>query len=91
MRCLGHVRCADPPIGARKVRRSAGDSVPVCGNSTWRRGVERVWRGRREGREGQVGAEERRVGAPFGAGYVPIGALYLPPYSGRGELGAAVL
>jgi len=28
-----------------------------------------------------VGAEERRVGALDGAGYVPIGALYLPPYT----------
>jgi len=47
--------------------------------------VERAWRGHREGGEGQAGAEERRGGAPDGAGYVSIGALYLPPYN-QGEV-----
>ncbi len=56
--------------------------MPVCAGSTRQHGVERAWRGHREGKEGQAGAEERRVGAPDGAGYVPIGALYLPPYMG---------
>jgi len=64
--------------------------VRVRAGSTRRRGVERVWRGRREGREGQVGAEERRVGATDGAGYVPIGALYLRPYMGDEEFAAIV-
>jgi len=67
---LGQIRCADPHRA----------SVPVCAGSTRQHGVERAWRGHREGREGQAGAEERRVGAPDGAGYVPISALYLPPY-----------